>query len=76
MRPKPPYEKIGPGLFIDGNGTAVVNVADLLRDLELEDTADNRQYAFNTILELLRQEMPSWRVFARPPGDQKWRREK
>lgn len=71
--PKGPYKKVKGGLYTDRNGAAVFNAADILRDLEVEDTPDNRLAVMEMLRGYLLRDHPEIEIIFRPPGDPDWR---
>ena len=51
--PKPPFYQLAPGLYRDANGNPVFNAADILVELGLVDTPENRQVVMDAIQEMI-----------------------
>ena len=71
--PKKPFQKLAPGVYLDANGNGVINAAEVLEVLELEDTTANRLDVIDTFKAMIAESWPPDHIFWRPPGDPVWR---
>ena len=76
VKPKGPFKRFAPGVVIDSNGAAVINAADVLTALGLEDTPENRIQVIESVSEEMARQMPGAQLFTRRPGDSAWRKER
>lgn len=51
--PTPPYQQIAPGIYLDANNDPVINIAEMLAHLQVEDTEENRAICTETVLKEL-----------------------
>ena len=49
---------LGPGLWVDMNDSLHVNIPDLLKLFDLEDTSENRRIAIENIQKMVRDNSP------------------
>ena len=72
--PQGPYSQLVPGLYEDAEGNAVFNVAEILRELGMEDTPANRLQIGQALQDMVRQVHPKAEVRFTLPGNPEWRR--
>lgn len=72
--PSGPYQEILPGLYLDRDGNAVFNAADILREMGMADTQENRLEVMAVLTEMVRKQYPDEHIIFRPPDDPAWRR--
>ena len=71
--PKGPYRQVLPGLYLDRDGAAVFNIADILVEMGMDDTPENRREVGQELAELLRWGNEDMKFYWRGPGEQQWR---
>ena len=72
--PRGPYREVLPGLYLDRDGNAVFNAADILREMGMEDTPQNRLDLLVALKEMVQEQFPSENIIFRTPDDPTWRR--
>ncbi|MFQ6027344.1 MAG: hypothetical protein ACE5Q6_07615 [Dehalococcoidia bacterium] len=72
--PRGPYQGILPGLYLDQGGNAVFNAADILREMGMEDTPENRLELMAVLKELIQEQYPGENIIFRTLDDPTWRR--
>lgn len=76
--PKGPYRQIKPGMYLDATGAVVFNTADILAELDMEDTPLNRQKVMDVVEEMIQAVDRTgggspMKVMSRTPDDPTWR---
>ena len=71
--PQGPLLQLGPGIYMDANGNGIINAAEVLALLDLEDTPEARQEVMDVCKAVIGESWPPERIFWRPPGDPRWR---
>ena len=74
--PVGPFQKLLPGVYIDANNTGVINAAEVLMEVGMEDTPQNRRLVLWMLQELVEQKMPGALLSYRLPGDPHWKSDK
>ena len=75
--PEGPFQQVLPGMYLDRDGNAVFNIAEIVLLMGLEDTPENRHSVGQELQEYMAAHADDeMEIIWRSPGDQRWRRRK